>query len=411
MKKTFCILLFAPFLTLLLFCATSAFAAKIELQGIRHVVSAPGQEEVHLQLSAENEPHIWVTKENSARVVLDFPNTIQTKNVPNTINAQGNIVRRIRVGIHDNKVRVVCDLPSLQGVERDVRYDASSRNLVVRFTGPQTDLRDKPDKAAEQISAQEQQTEQEEKKDVQAETSTPAGPISNKKHSAIALQPARPPVEAGEQSGDEATKLEKNASEEAVAQTDEESSTQQTDKPAGASSGSAAVIGGSSLFLPPPEALAPSTEVPDEESDITGSESGALEETVTDAPDSDETTDVQDENAPFLQSVSFQGDSPKGELVIFRLNGFYPPVVQGVEQNIPRIFCEFNDMTTSRELIRNPVKPDKSRHVNSIRLQQQHAPNKIQAIVELEPGKSYDLQQVFFKKENMFVLIINEAKR
>lgn len=393
MKTPSCNWLFVFFLTLPLFCATNTFAAKIELLGIRHVVSAPGQEEVHLQLSAENEPHIWVTKENSARVVLDFPNTIQTKKVPNTINTQGDIVRRIRVGIHGNKARVVCDLPSLQGVKRDVRYDASSKTLVVLFTGSQTAL--SADKGEEN--------------DEQTETATPPGPITNKKRSAIALQP---PVKETDKA-ENATRAE-NSSEEASALVDgEEGNAQTAATPAVTPPGSsAAVIGGPSLFLPP-EALALSGNGQnDEPTTASAADSEDQEGAAASIHDGDETADdIQDPDAPFLQSVSFQGDSPKGELVIFKLNGFYPPVVQGVEQNIPRIFCEFNDMTASRETIDNPVKPDKSRHVNSIRLQQQHDPSKIQAIVELEPGKSYDLQQVFFKKENMFVLIINEAKR
>jgi len=30
-------------------------------------------------------------------------------------------------------------------------------------------------------------------------------------------------------------------------------------------------------------------------------------------------------------------------MVVFKLNGFYTPVVRGVEEGIPRLICDFNN--------------------------------------------------------------------
>jgi hypothetical protein len=112
---------------------------------------------------------------------------------------------------------------------------------------------------------------------------------------------------------------------------------------------------------------------------------------------------------PALESIKFDPSSPKGEMVMFKLNGFHPPSVHGVEEGIPRVICDFNNtkMTgTTKRLIKTDGK-----YVRAIRTSKTKKPEKIRVVIDLEPNRSYDLQQVFFKDDNLFVIIVNTIKK
>ena len=111
---------------------------------------------------------------------------------------------------------------------------------------------------------------------------------------------------------------------------------------------------------------------------------------------------------PMIESVKFDGKSPKGEMVMFKLNEFHPPSVHGVEEGIPRVICDFKD-TQLAETAGSLIKTD-GKYVKVIRISKSKKPDKVRVVLDLEPNKSYDLQQVFFKEEQLFVLIINTVK-
>ena len=111
---------------------------------------------------------------------------------------------------------------------------------------------------------------------------------------------------------------------------------------------------------------------------------------------------------PMIESVRFDGKSPKGEMVLFKLNEFHPPSVHGVEEGIPRVICDFKN-TQLAEPTDNLIKTD-GKYVKVIRISKSKKPDKVRVVLDLAPNKSYDLQQVFFKEENLFVLIVNTVK-
>ena len=49
--------------------------------------------------------------------------------------------------------------------------------------------------------------------------------------------------------------------------------------------------------------------------------------------------------------------------------------------------------------------------MKNIRMDKTAGSDKVRFFIELEPHYNYDLQQVFFKKDNFFVLIINTVKK
>ena len=111
---------------------------------------------------------------------------------------------------------------------------------------------------------------------------------------------------------------------------------------------------------------------------------------------------------PLIESVKFDGTSPKGEMVLFKLNDFHPPVIHGVEEGVPRVICDFNS-TQIADSVKNLIKAD-GKYVKIIRVTKHKKPERIRVVLDLEPNRSYDLQQVFFKEDNLFVIIVNTIK-
>jgi len=112
------------------------------------------------------------------------------------------------------------------------------------------------------------------------------------------------------------------------------------------------------------------------------------------------------ESMATLLGVSYDDSSNRGEMVLFHLTDFYPPKVAAIEKETPRVLCDFNDMVLGDDLEKDIAAG--GRFVSRIRLVEDTAQQKIQVIIDLAPDRDYDLQQVFFKNDNLFVLIINE---
>lgn len=108
---------------------------------------------------------------------------------------------------------------------------------------------------------------------------------------------------------------------------------------------------------------------------------------------------------PLLSEVSFENTSNNGEMVLFKLNGFYPPTVSGEEDGIPRVICDFPGTRIVDEMVRDLA--SHGEYVNRIMVEPFSNPDRVQVVLELVPNKNYDLQQVFFKENNLFVIIVN----
>jgi hypothetical protein len=114
---------------------------------------------------------------------------------------------------------------------------------------------------------------------------------------------------------------------------------------------------------------------------------------------------VSETTQPRLAAITFDKAAAKGEMVMFKLNGFYPPRVQGVEEGIPRVICDF-DAVELADTVENIIKAD-GKYVQNIRVGKHTNPDRVRVVLDLAPNHSYDLQQVFFKEDNLFVMIVN----
>ncbi len=106
-----------------------------------------------------------------------------------------------------------------------------------------------------------------------------------------------------------------------------------------------------------------------------------------------------------LSDVSFENTSNKGEMVLFKLNGFYPPEVSGEENGTPKVTCVFAGARMGAELVKE--QSPQGEFIEKIIVEQEDESAPIFVTLELVPNKNYDLQQVFFKEDNLFVIIVN----
>ena len=159
-------------------------------------------------------------------------------------------------------------------------------------------------------------------------------------------------------------------------------------------------------------------EVADKEQEAIGSEPAVAitaAEPVVEAEPADKGEEVVDvvpvaEDDPLnpealLSEVSFENTSNKGEMVLFKLNGFYPPEVNGEEKGTPKVTCVFAGARMGDALVKE--QQPKGEFVDKIVVKQKNKTAPVEVTLELVPHKNYDLQQVFFKEDNLFVIIVN----
>jgi len=152
---------------------------------------------------------------------------------------------------------------------------------------------------------------------------------------------------------------------------------------------------------PSPEPNAEKPEIPEIEETNTDEQVPFPEEQVDTAPDTD-----KKEATPLLSSIKFDKTSNRGEMLLFELNDFYPPVVFGIEEKLPRVVCDFMDTKVAKSV--PSIIDCNGKYLKTVRVGIHNKPVKVRVVLDLAPENNYDLQQVFFKEDNLFVLIINK---
>ena len=108
---------------------------------------------------------------------------------------------------------------------------------------------------------------------------------------------------------------------------------------------------------------------------------------------------------PLLSAVTFTQNTIKGEMIFFKLNGFFPPKVIGSETGNPKVICNFSAIDLGSDV--KEVIPCNGKFVTSIQITRQKKARTVKAVLNLTPNRNYDLQQVFYKEDNLFVIVIN----
>jgi len=329
------------------------------LESISYEKDANNSETIIFKLNGTHIPKVFTIKGEKPRVVFDFIDTRYSDLINNIINTEGNLIKGVRVGIHNDppKTRVVVDL-SPEG-EFEIKQDFQEQENILSITFyPDTQDpeagKDKTAPVAATTPAGEENT-----------SGLPAAEQSKESQApAVNQQIAQSkPVELPSAVSEKKTV-------QAVTKQPVKSLIEKDDQP-----------------LPPAsDRLAASDEVNAILAQMTEKKPAPAD--------------------PILRDVSFETTANDSEMVLFKLNDFYPPIVFGIEKGTPRVVCDFLDTDLAEDVL--PIIQTGGIYVSRIRTARHSSPEKVRVVLDLVPNRNYDLQQVFFKEDNLFVIIISE---
>lgn len=389
------------------------------------------QERIRIKLVGTHAPKVFALKGDNPRLICDFPGAGYAGLVKPVLKAEGTLVKGIRVGAHrspDKKVRVVLDLepgrkytysqefnkeenilnivlvPSEGARKAEVavaKIDATESKQIV-ITGAKKVLH--PAKQQKEISLAVPPPAAEVAASAVPAPKTPAAAVE-----ADTEKPAEKMVEPVVQSPPVTAAIAKETTAEkaavkTAAPPPPAPAARKDAKPADKDAGAAA---------PAPKPAAPAPAVPEKaaapaaESQVqpqASSPAPPRTEPAQEAPSPGKTGEPTLPD-PLLQEITYENSSSKGEMIFFRLNGFFPPTVSAVESDKPQVVCDFIGMTQQGGI--EPVIEARGAYVQKIVTTVDKDPKKIKVVLELTAGRDYDLRQVFFKEDNLFVLIVN----
>ena len=347
------------FFMFLLFHAWFAIAAEQKLiEDITFETPSGNEERIIFRLNGTHVPKIFTIKGEQPRVVFDFKDTTTAKIINNLINTNGKFIKRIRVGIHEGenpKTRVVLDLLPDKKIDYEQNFDEQKNALIisVHYAGTTPWETPKDDTVARETTTEKITA------DLKAGTATPAITPAAAKQTPAPEKAETKPAEVAALSAtpESIDALKANKTEKTVEKT---------------------------------------------KTDIRNI--AAAEKTLS-TPEETKAVSSKPATPPMLSAITFDNNSNRGEMILFKLNNFHPPIVFGLEEGQPRVVCDFKNTDAAKE-IPVSIKTD-GKYVNNIRISKKNNPKKVRVVLDLAPNHSYDLQQVFFKDDNLFVIIIN----
>ena len=406
--------LYAVLFTILLACSAAWAEAPPELIDIQFTAQSANSEQVKIKLNGSYIPKVFILKDETPRIVFDFADIKQGGKVNSSTAANGALVKRIRVGMHTEnqlKTRVVFDMATLSGVRYTHSFDEKTNTLLVTIT------RGSEGQAESAPAAKKSQ----EKAEMATAPSTPPveKPEASTASQAAPEQPAAPaekPAAAKEEKVAQPSPVKKEATESKAA-SPQEPAAAVSEKPAAPATASAPGKPAQQQEKPgkpiAPQPAAPAKEPVSQEPAPADAVKKEASSTAASAPE--QTATKQEEgskpatSSPVVESIQFDGKSPKGEMVLFKLNDFHPPAIHGVEEGVPRVICDF-DKAQLASSVKNLIKTE-GKFVKVIRVAKNKKPERVRVVIDLEPKQSYDIQQVFFKEDKLFVIIVNTMKK
>ncbi len=344
-----------------------------------HFLEENDIETIQVKLSSRIIPRVFELNGDNPRVVCDFSNTGYPAGNRRVIAAGGDLVKRVRVGLHHKpvvKTRIVIDLKEsiVFSVVRDFREEEN--NLLIRIL-KKARQPEEPQDPAEPVTAA--PMEEDEKTEISTSSPPPAPVDSDKQTSTEMVPHSEDEPEGSFEKGTDA--FEDNAEADGTAKEEDTATEEGSDKQTSTES------------------------VQQSEDEPEGSFKKGID-TFIDNAEADGTAE-EGENKRFaaLYDVTFERSTNDKEMVLFKLNGFYPPIVFSTEENNLLVVCDFLDAVLAIGI--DPVIETKGEYIQKVKISTHRDPNKVRVVLELADSYNYDLKQVFFKEDNLFVIIIS----
>ena len=110
-----------------------------------------------------------------------------------------------------------------------------------------------------------------------------------------------------------------------------------------------------------------------------------------------------------IEEIQFNITPEGEEKVVFVLNGFYPPDTFVLEENVPKVVCDFSGSQLAPSIDRN--REVNGSFVRKIRIgDHKGAEPKLRVVLDLVPDRDYEVEQIFFRKENLYTLTFKPAQ-
>jgi hypothetical protein len=95
--------------------------------------------------------------------------------------------------------------------------------------------------------------------------------------------------------------------------------------------------------------------------------------------------------------------------IIFELNGYYPPKTRVLDGDHPRLVCDFPNTRINGNI---PRKMELTNgFIERIRIGIHEEPHpKVRVVMDFKPGRDYTVEQLFYKKENYYTLMVKPRK-
>ena len=393
------------------------------IESIEVIAANDKPEQVVFKLNGSHAPKIFKLNGDNPRLVLDFYGIKYPSRIDRISDVGGDIIAGVRVGRHTDpeRTRVVVDIQQDSPYQYDKTFNVSNNNLVVTLV---------PD--FEAIAGEQQATSQPQRivvdspKVVHTPSTAPVQPPSTAPVPPV--QPESPePVEVAQ----EQTRDGQSDEGQAVAEVSAESTKTilKPDQPASVVDDTTGpetptmeqeaeqtpTLESAEQQAEQTPTMQPSEQEAGQTSSMQSSEkddgqTASAEVSQGDEPeqkDGQQSTQIEDIK-PVLLDVSFEKSINGSETVMFRLNHFYPPLVFGVEKGEPRVICHFLDASIGENI--PPEIEAGGQFVSRITIAEEPDPAKVRVELVLVPTRNYDLQQLFFKEDNLFVIIVKELQ-
>ena len=464
MKRLLCVFASLFFFSTTLTAAVAQDESKNPIiESIEVIAANDKPEQVVFKLNGSHAPKIFRLNGDNPRLVLDFYGIKYPAGINRISDVGGDIIAGVRVGRHTDpqRTRVVVDIQQDSPYQYYQTFNVSKNSLVVTLapdseaaaeeeqatSQPQHIVADSPkvvhtpsnapvppvqpespepaDVAQEQTRAEQNDADQE-VAEVSVESTTvvhtpsnaPVPPLQPESpepanvaqgqtrdgqsdaDQAVAevtaestketLKPDQPASVADDTTGLEAQTMEREAEQTSTAQSAEQEAEQTP-----------------TVQSAEPEAEQMPTVQSAEQDGGPPVSTGATQGDEPEQKDRQQSTQIEDIK-PVLLDVSFEKSINGSETVMFRLNHFYPPLVFGVEKGEPRVICHFLDASIG-ENIPSEIEAG-GQFVSRITVAEEPDPAKVRVELVLVPTRNYDLQQLFFKEDNLFVIIVKELQ-
>lgn len=110
-----------------------------------------------------------------------------------------------------------------------------------------------------------------------------------------------------------------------------------------------------------------------------------------------------DSSQKILYDIQFVLNNQE-ERIVFKLSGFNPPNSFALEEDIPKVVCDFKNTELGKGV--SKVIKVGGNLIDQIRIGvHKGKETKTRVVLDLKPHKSYEVEQLFFKKDNTYVLI------